>query len=128
MITELCNDYQLQTAVDYNALAKFYRGSSEGYPATARDRPAADKTKKWSITIMGDSTWNWKVTTKIGTAKAQHEVTYLPRKINSLRVTKIPLDMPSTQIFCKGAFKCKNWLNVSRPSGDYRGGTEKARF
>ena len=60
---------------------------------------------------MGDSTWNWKVTTKVPGSKAQHDVKSLTRKIKFLNATKIPLDMPSTQILCKGSFKCKDWLN-----------------
>ena len=38
-------------------------------------------------------------------------MTSITRKINFLNATKIPLDMPSTQILCKGSFKCRNWLD-----------------
>jgi hypothetical protein len=105
MITELCDDYQLQTLVDYEELAKYYRANSEGYPATAR--PPAPPGTKWQITIMGDSTWNWKSTTKVDGLKAQHEVTSIPRKMNQLRATTIPLDMPSTQLLCKATSKSR---------------------
>ena len=60
---------------------------------------------------MGDSTWNWKSTTKVDGLKAQHEVTSIPRKMSQLRATKIPLDMPSTQLLCKATFKSRNWLD-----------------
>ena len=60
---------------------------------------------------MGDSSWNWKVTTKVGAMKAQHDVTNLTRKISSLRVTKITIDMASTQILRRGALKCTGWLS-----------------
>ena len=103
MITELCNDYQLQTLVVYEELAKYYRSHSEGYPATAR--PPAPPGMKWQITIVGDSTWSWKNTTKVDGLKPQHEVTSIPRKMNQLRATKIPLDMPSTQLLCTATFQ-----------------------
>ena len=108
LITELCNDYQPQTLVDYEALAIHYRAGSEGYPATAR--PPPPPPKKWQAATMGDSTWDWKTTTEIGGAKPQHEVTSLPRTMNQLRATKIPLDMLATQLLCKGNFSSQNWL------------------
>ena len=111
MTTELCSDYELYPLVDYQELAKCYRSCSEGYPAAARDRPVVDRTKKWSITIMGDSTWNWKVTTKVEGSKAKHDVKSITRKITYLNATKIPLDTPSTHILCRGAFKCRTWLD-----------------
>ena len=60
---------------------------------------------------MGDSTWKWKSTTKVDGINAQHEGTSIPRKMNQLRATKIPLDKSSTQLLCKATFKSRNWLD-----------------
>jgi hypothetical protein len=96
LTTELCSDYGLYPLVDYEELAICYRSCSEGYPAAARDRLVVDKAKKWSIAIMGDSTWNWKVTTKVPGSNAKHVPKSITRRITYLDVTTIPLDTPST--------------------------------